>query len=173
MAANTNSPATEDQFRLTRVIDAPRGAVWQAWTDPEQLKHWWGPKGFRWVRSTLDLRPGGIFHYYLRSPDGREMWGKFRYHEIVAPERLVFIVSFSDEQGGTTRHPLSATWPLEVMNTLTLSELRGRTTLTLTGLPHNASEEERHTFRKGHTGMQQGFKGTLDQLENYLARAAR
>jgi hypothetical protein len=68
---------------------------------------------------------------------------------------------------------MSATWPLEVMNTLTLSELRGRTTLTLMGLPHNASEEERHTFRKGHTGMQQGLKGTLDQLENYLARAGR
>jgi uncharacterized protein YndB with AHSA1/START domain len=171
MAANTKSAANEDQFRLTRVFDAPRDAVWQAWTDPEQLKHWWGPKGFRWVRSALDLRPGGVFHYHLRSPDGREMWGKFRYHEIVAPERLVFIVSFSDAQGGTTRHPMSATWPLEVMNTLTLSELRGRTTLTLTGLPHNASEEERHTFRKGHVSMQQGFKGTLDQLENYLARA--
>jgi uncharacterized protein YndB with AHSA1/START domain len=171
MAASTNSPATEDAFTLTRVFHAPRDVVWQAWTDPERLKHWWGPKGFRWVQATLDLRPGGLFHYCLRSADGREMWGKFRYHEILAPERLVFVVSFSDEQGGTARHPLSATWPLEVMNTLTLSELRGRTTLTLMGIPHNASEEERHTFRKGHLSMQQGFKGTLDQLEEYLGRA--
>lgn len=170
MAANPGSATTEDEFHLTRVFAVPREVVWSAWTDPERLRHWWGPKGFTWVRSTLDLRRGGRLHYCLRSRDGRETWGKLLYHEIVAPERLVFIVSFSDEQGGTTRNPMSATWPLEVMNTMTLSEQKGRTTLTLTGLPHNASEVERHTFRKGHTSMRQGFKGTLDQLEEYLAR---
>ena len=171
MVAKPGSPTTEDAFTLTRVFTAPRDLVWEAWTDPERLRHWWGPKGFTWVRATLDLRPGGLFHYCLRSPDGLEMWGKFRFHQIEAPERLVFIVSFSDEKMGTTRHPLSATWPLEVMHTLTLSEQRGRTTLSLTGLPHNASEVERNTFRKGHLSMQQGFKGTFDQLEEYLAKS--
>jgi uncharacterized protein YndB with AHSA1/START domain len=173
MAASTSSHAGETDFTLSRVFNAPRELVWKAWTDPERLKHWWGPKGFTWVSGTLDLRPGGLFHYCMRSPDGSEMWGKFRYHEIAAPERLVFIVSFSDAEGGTIRHPMSPTWPLEVQNTMTLSEQRGRTTLTLTGLPHNASEAERHTFRKGHAGMQQGFKGTLDRLEAYLAEARR
>lgn len=171
MATSTNSPTTEGAFTLTRLFSAPRDVVWKAWTDLEQLKHWWGPKGFRWVRFTLDLRPGGLFHYCMRSPNGEEMWGKFRYHEVAPPERLVFTVSFSNAQGGTTRHPMSATWPLEVQNTVTLSEQKGRTTLTLMGVPHNASEEERQTFRKGHLSMQQGFKGTLDQLEEYLGRA--
>ena len=171
MAASASSSGSEDAFALTRVFNAPRDLVWKAWTDPERLRHWWGPKGFLWASATLELRPGGLFHYCMRSPDGRDMWGKFRFHEIEAPERLVFIVSFSDEKMGTTRHPSSATWPLEVMNTMTLSEQRGRTTLTLTALPHNASEVERHTFRKGHLSLQQGFKGTFDQLEEYLAQA--
>jgi uncharacterized protein YndB with AHSA1/START domain len=166
-----SSPAAEDAFTLTRIFNAPRDLVWKAWTDLEDLRHWWGPRGYTWVRATLDLRRGGLFHYCLRAPNGPEMWGKFRFHEITPPERLVFIASFSDEKMGTTRHPFSATWPLEVMNTLTLSEQRGRTTLSLTGLPHNASEVERHTFRKGHVSMQQAFKGTFDQLEECLARA--
>lgn len=158
-------------FTLTRLFNAPREAVWKAWTDPDRLRQWWGPKGFRWVKADLDFRPGGIFHYCLRSPSGGEMWGKFRYHEITPPERMVFIVTFSNPEGGTTRHPINATWPLEVMHTLILAEQKGRTTLTLTGLPHNANEEERHTFQKGHLSMQQGFRGTLDQLEAYLAGA--
>jgi uncharacterized protein YndB with AHSA1/START domain len=169
--ATRNDPATRPEFVITRVFDAPRQLVWKAWTDAEQLKHWWGPKGFKWLRATLDLRPGGLFHYCMRSPDGLEMWGKFRYHEVAAPERLTYIVSFSDAEGGITRNPMSATWPLEVLNTMTLSEQKGRTTLTLTGIPHNASEEERHTFRKGHLSMQQGFKGTLNQLAAYLSQA--
>ena len=62
----------------------------------------------------LDFRPGGIFHYGMRSPDGRDMWGKFVYREIVAPERIVFVNSFSDESGATVRAPFAADWPLGV-----------------------------------------------------------
>lgn len=97
------------------------------------------------------------------------MWGKFVYREIVAPEKLIFINSFSNEKGNLTRHPMSATWPLEVLNTLTLSEHEGKTTVTLRGGPLNATELERKTFKDGHKSMQQGFKGTLDQLAAYLA----
>lgn len=107
----------------------------------------------------------------MRSPDGRAMWGKFVYREIAAPERLVFIVSFSDERAGVTRHPMSQTWPLEVLTTVTFAEDRGKTTLTLQGGPINATEAERKTFAAGHASMQQGFAGTLDQLADYLAKA--
>jgi uncharacterized protein YndB with AHSA1/START domain len=134
------------------------------------MTQWWGPKGFKMRVAKLDFRPGGVFHYGMQSPDGHEMWGKLVYREIVAPERLVFIVSFSDDKGGVTRHPMGPTWPLEVLNTLTLTEQDGKTTLTLRGSPVNATEEERKTFEAGFESMQQGFKGTLDQLENYLAR---
>jgi uncharacterized protein YndB with AHSA1/START domain len=69
-----------------------------------------------------------------------------------------------------TRQPMHATWPLEVLNTLTLSEQDGKTTLTLHGGPINATEEERKTFESGREGMRQGFTGTFDQLDAYLAK---
>jgi uncharacterized protein YndB with AHSA1/START domain len=65
----------------------------------------------------------------------------------------------------------SQTWPLEVFNTLTLTEKEGQTTLTLQSFPHQATEEERQTFSGMHSALQQGFNGTLDQLANYLAKA--
>jgi uncharacterized protein YndB with AHSA1/START domain len=165
------NPSKDETFTITRVYDAPRELVWQVWTDPKHLTQWWGPKGLTMTSCKVDLKPGGKFHYGIRTPDGPEMWGKFVYREIVPPERLVLVVSFSDAEGGITRHPMSATWPLEVLNTMTLSENNGKTTMKLEGVPINATEEERKTFKEGFSSMQQGFKGTLDQLEEYLAKA--
>ena len=165
--------ARDIAFVIERVFDAPCDLVWKVYTDPEHLKHWWGPKGLTMVSCTVDLRPGGMFHYGMRTPDGHEMWGKFVYRQIDPPKKLVFVVSFSDAQGGTTRHPMSATWPLEVLNTTTLAEENGKTTMTMHGIPINATEEERRTFKEGHGSMQQGFKGTLDQLDAYLASARK
>jgi uncharacterized protein YndB with AHSA1/START domain len=162
--------APDEQFVVTRVFDAPRDLVWKVWTDPQHLMHWWGPKGLTMVSCKVDLRPGGLFHYGMRTPDGVEMWGKFVYREIAPPERLVLVVSFSDAEGGTTRHPMSANWPLEVLNTMTLTEQDGKTKVTLEGIPINATAEERKTFKDGHKSMEQGFKGTLDQLADYLAK---
>ena len=98
------------------------------------------------------------------------MWGNFVYREIVAPGRVVFVNSFADEAGHPIRHPMSPTWPLEVLSTLTLSEQDGRTTLTLTGSPIHATEAERKTFEDGRGSLQQGFSGTWDQLAAYLAK---
>jgi uncharacterized protein YndB with AHSA1/START domain len=164
---------SDEPFVITRVFDAPRELVWKAWTNPEHLKNWWGPKGLTMLSCKMDLRPGGMFHYGMRTPEGHEMWGKFVYREIVPPERLVHVVSFSDPQGGVTRHPMSATWPLEVLNTMTLKEENGKTTMTLNGVAINATEEERRTFQEGRGSMQQGFKGTLDQLDAYLGSAQK
>ena len=112
-----------------------------------------------------------MFHYGMAGPDGSEMWGKFIYREIVPPERMVFIVSFSDESGGTTRHPMAPTWPREMLNTVTLTEHGDKTTLTLRSNAYAATEEERATFKAGHSSMQGGFTGTFDQLAAYLAKA--
>jgi uncharacterized protein YndB with AHSA1/START domain len=119
----------------------------------------------------FDLRPSGVFHYSMRTPNGSDWWGKFVYREIMAPERIVFISSFSDEKENITRHPLWPTWPLEVFNTLTFTEKSGKTTLTLRGAPINATEEEHKTFEANTTNVQQGFKGTFDQLDEYLANS--
>src|ERR1700680_3409510 len=109
--AGSISTNASQEFVITRIFDAPRDLVWKAHTQCRHLMQWWGPKGFRMNVRNLDLGPGGVFHYCLRSPDGQDMWGKFIYREVVASERLVHIVSFSDEKTGVSRHPLRPTWP--------------------------------------------------------------
>ena len=134
------------------------------------MAQWWGPKGCAIAVSKLELRPGGTFLYNMKMPNGTAMWGKFVYREIVAPERLVFVNSFTDDTGKIIRSPFSATWPLEILNTLTLVEGGGKTTLDLRGGPINATEEERKTFEEFFGSMEQGFGGTFDQLASYLAK---
>jgi uncharacterized protein YndB with AHSA1/START domain len=161
-------PQMED-FVITRVFDAPRELVWQAWTDPKHMS-WWGPKGVTITIRKLEFRPGGLFHYCMHTPDGHDMWGKWVIREIVPPERLVFINSFSDEAGNFTHHPMSPTWPLQVLSILTLAEQGGKTLLTIRWRPEAATAEERKTFAAGHVSMQQGWSGTLDKLSEYLTK---
>jgi uncharacterized protein YndB with AHSA1/START domain len=144
--------------------------VWEAWTERDRLLQWFGPKGFKMTTANLDLRPGGSFHYCLKAADGKEMWGKFVYREIKAPERIVLVNSFSDAKGGLTRHPLAPTWPLEMLSTTTLAEEGNKTKLTIEWFPVNPTDEERKTFDGAHEGMKQGWTGTADQLAEYLAK---
>jgi len=158
-------------FVVSRTFDAPRDRVWKAWTDREQLLQWFGPKGFTMTTAKLEFRPGGSFHYCLCSPDGKEMWGKFVYRVIEAPGRIVLINSFSDAQGGITRHPFSATWPLEMLSTTTLSDEGGKTKVTLEWSPLNPTDVERKAFEGAHESMKQGWAGTFDQLAEFLKKA--
>jgi uncharacterized protein YndB with AHSA1/START domain len=164
---NENKPAT-NEFTISRVFDAPRSLVFKAQTEAQHLAKWWGPKGYEMLVAKLDLRPGGLFHYRMRSPEGHEMWGRFVYREIVPPERIVFVNSFSDEKAGIIRAPFAPDWPLEVLNVMTLTEDGGKTTLTLRGGPINANAAEIRRFNSFHDSMTQGFGGTLDQLGAYL-----
>lgn len=170
-----NTPSALDSiskpFVISRTFDAPRELVWQAWTDVESLKQWMTPKGFSVSACKLDLRPGGFLHYGMSSPEGHEMWGMSVYREIIPEEKLVYINSFSDKEAGLTRHPLSATWPLEMHTTVTFEEHAGKTVLTIQWLPVAPTDEERLTFDSAHDGMRQGWKGSLDGLEDYLVTA--
>ena len=158
------------EFTLSRTFDAPRDKVWKAYSDLNALSKWWGPAGFKWIDGKLDFKPGGIFHYGMRAPTGAEMWGKFVYREIVKPERLAFLTSFSDRAGNTVRAPFAEDWPLEVLNVLSFTELHGLTTVAMRGTPHNTTEAEKKRFEAMKPSMNVGFKGTLDQLEQYLAQ---
>ncbi len=160
---------TQQDFVVSRVLAAPRELVWKAWAEPKCLAEWWGPKGCTLRVIKVDLRPGGVFHYAMAYKPGHEMWGRFVYRDVAAPERLVYVSSFSDEGAGLTRAPFKDTFPLEILNTLTLSEQGAKTVLTLRGHPLNATDEERATFIDMFPSMQQGFGGTFDQLEAYLA----
>lgn len=101
------------------------------------------------------------------------MWGKFVYRQIDPPKKLVFVVSFSGAQGGITRHPMSSTWPLEMLNITTPVEENGKTRMTMHGIPINATAEERKTFKDGHGSMQQGFKGRLTNSMHTLQACGR
>ncbi|HTN76658.1 MAG TPA: SRPBCC domain-containing protein [Pirellulaceae bacterium] len=119
---------------ITRLFNAPRELVFQAWTDPEQLLRWYAPPGCTIRFRTLDVRPGGAYHSCIQTPDGHHCWCSGSYREIVAPERIVYSMAISDEHG----HLLTATeagmdpaWPRETMVTVTFADRGGRTELTL------------------------------------------
>jgi uncharacterized protein YndB with AHSA1/START domain len=155
-------------FTIERTFNAPRELVFKAMTEYDRLAKWWGPKGAVMTTGTQDLRPGGNLHYKLRGEDGSEMWGLMSYREIISPERLVFIVSFSDEQANIVHHPMAPTWPLEILNIMTFTEHDGKTTLTIAGGAVNATEEEHATYKAGQESMRTGFGGSFDKLDDYL-----
>ncbi len=163
------SKPADKPFIITRSFDAPRDLVFRVWTEEKHLLNWWGPKGFTVKQAKNDLRQGGVMHYCLLTPDAQEMWGKWVYREIVKPEKLVFIDCFSDAKGGVTRHPMSQNWPLEMLTMITFTERNGKTEITVQWEAYNASEAEREVFNSSHTSMKNGWGGTFDQLEAYLA----
>lgn len=168
MAASTE---TKPVFTITRTFDAPRELVWKAWSDAARLAQWWGPKGCTIQIKSLDFKPDGIFHYAMHWANGAPtMWGRFTYGAINAPEKLEFINSFSNEAGDIVRSPFSPTWPLQVMNVVTFTEQDGKTTLHLEGTPLTDHPDELMTFRMFFASMQQGFGGTFEQLDAYLAQ---
>ncbi len=171
MTAPNNPPAAQQPFVISRTFDAPRSLVFKVWTERDHLLKWFGPKGFTMVTAKLDFRPGGQFHYCLRSPDGKLLWGKWVFREIAPPERLVLISSFSDEQGGVATHPMNPNWPREMVSTSTFVEQNGKTILTLQWLPLNPTAIEHQTFEDGRKSMTMGWGGTFEQLEQYLAIA--
>jgi uncharacterized protein YndB with AHSA1/START domain len=140
----------------TRIFDAPREVVFQAWTDPKQLQRWWGPKGFTNPVCEVDARPGGAIRIHMRAPDGTvyPMTGVF--HEVVVPERLVFTSSALDANG----NPL-----FEVLNTVTFAEEGGKTKLTV----HASVSKVIGDAAPHLAGMEQGWSMTLDRLAEELA----
>lgn len=158
-------------LKLSRTFDAPRDLVFKACTEADRLAQWWGPKGSTVLSCTQDLREGGGFHYALKVSNLPDvLWGKFIYHEIAPPERLVFTNCFSDEQGGVTRNPWDELFPLEILYLQSFTENDGKTTIETTGIPYGATEAETENFAKWNASMTQGFAGTFDQLEAFLAK---
>lgn len=155
---------------ITHSFDAPRDLVYKAFTEYEWLQRWWGPIGFKFKKASIDLKPGGIFHYCMAAPNGQEMWGKWVIKEVNAPTKFSFVSSFSDENLATLRHPLAETWPLETLSTINLVEQGGKTMIALTAEAINANAEEQKTFKEGSASMEKALKASLDRLEEELAK---
>jgi len=111
MTAHKTNTA-DREIVTTRVLNAPRELVFKAWTDPDQLVQWWGPKGFTNTFHEFDLRPGGIWRFVMHGPDGVDYQNKSVFVEVVNPERIVFdhvsgprfqvVATFAEQAGKTT-----------------------------------------------------------------------
>ena len=145
---------SDREIVLTRVFDAPRHLVFDAFTKPELLQRWFGPRGWSLVVCEVDLRAGGGFRFVLRGPDGKEMGMRGVYREIVPPERSVHMESFDD-------------YPGESQVTAAFVEQGGRTTLTATVL--YPSQEVRDAVIR--SGMEHGAAECYDKLAELLASA--
>jgi len=149
------STPTEREIVMTRVFDAPRHLVFDAFSKPELLKRWFGPRGWSLVVCEVDFRVGGSWRFVLRGPDGAEMGMRGVYREIVPPERTVHSESYDD-------------YPGESIVTAVLVEERGKTTLTATVLYE--SREIRDAVIN--SGMEHGAAESYDKLAEMLESLA-
>lgn len=148
---------------ITRILDSPRELVWKAWTDPERMKSWWGPKIFTAPVCELDLRVGGKYLNCMRAPDGKDYWSTGVYREIAPLERIVCTDCFADEKGNVvpaTHYGMSPDFPLEMLVTVTFEQQGSKTRLTLrhNGIP--PGEDLRNA--------RQGWSESFDKLAKAL-----
>lgn len=157
------SNAAAREILIRRQLDAPRELVFQAWTQPERLMRWWAPAGCTTAACTVDLRPGGAFHYCMRTPDGLEIWGLGVYREIVAPERIVYTDTFADAEGHPvppSHYGMSASHPAETVVEVTFEERDGGTLVTLRhAIPATVAERD---------ATEHGWIEMLDRLAQEL-----
>jgi uncharacterized protein YndB with AHSA1/START domain len=170
VAQPANSAGEKNGFFLERLFNASREDVWNAFTQPEHLTHWWGPPGSSIEIARYELKAGGLFHYCMKLADNRLMWARFIFREIVEPERLAWLNGFSDKEGGLTRNPWVPGFPLETLNTVTFAARESKTLLTITVAPFNASDGETRIFEAGVNGMKVGFGSCFNKLADYLER---
>lgn len=151
--ARRDSP---NEIRVTRVYDAPVRAVWDAWTIPEQVEKWWGPRGFTLTTHSKDLRAGGTWRYTMHGPDGTDYPNVATYHVVEPYQKLVY------DHGATDDRP-----PLFRV-TVTFSEHDGKTTMDMIStLPtaEAAVEIAKHIKKAG------GY-ATWDRLAEHLEARA-
>jgi uncharacterized protein YndB with AHSA1/START domain len=146
---------TAQEITITRVFDAPRELVWRAWTEPDQLAQWWGPRGSRapLEQITMDVRPGGTLRVTSVSAEGQEMTVHGVYREVVEPERLVF------------EEPAEGSWHEGAVSVATFSDLGdGRTEMVVQTTIHTTDEMR--------VQAQAGMESTFDRLGEHLAGRA-
>ena len=145
----------ERELVVTRVIDAPRRLVFEAWTDAEQVARWWGPQGFVTTHCDMDIRVGGAYRFCMRSPAGTDHWKRGVYREIVEPERIVFTFAWEDASGNPGH---------ELLTTVTFDDVGGKTRLTLRQAAFETVER-----RDDHGG---GWTSCLERFAEYMQQRA-
>ena len=154
MAANDNA---EREVVITRIYDAPRDLVWQAWTDVKHMARWWGPKGFTNPVCEMDVRIGGAWHIVMRAPDVTDYPCGGVYREIVERERLIFTNIATDKAG----KPI-----LDGLTTVTFADDGGKTKLVL----HTRATALVDYAAAYLEGMEAGWSQSLDRLADLVAK---
>ena len=144
---------TDEQILITREFDAPKHLVYKAWTTPELVKRWWSANRGEMTVAEIDLRVGGTWRYVMVADGGFEVGFHGKYREIVPNERLVSTEVYEGMPEG------------EAVDTLTLTEVDGRTTLT--SLVQHTSKEHRDAHIN--SGMEDGMQDAMDLLEQVAA----
>lgn len=145
---------------VDRTFDAPRDLVWAAFTEPERMAKWWGPRGWDTTNKTMDVRPGGIWHYCMAGPDGMESWGKAEYKEITPKDRIVYVDWFSDADGNANEQMPS------VLTTFEFQEVELKKTRVYATAEYATVEALEQVTAMG---MVQGLSESLDKLAEHLA----
>jgi len=154
-------------YVLERDFDAPRALVWKTWTDPELLARWYGPN-VETIIHRLDVRPGGLWLNEMKWGD-KSNYQRAEYTEIVAPERLVCLMSSTDADWNVIPSPMMADWPRVLLTTVTFEDAGGRTRMRLTWEPHEASEAEIICFAAAIESLGKGWSAGMKILEQLLA----
>ncbi len=151
-----NASSTADrEIIVTRVFDAPRELVWEAWTDPRHVVHWWGPNGFTTTIEKMEVKPGGVWKLTMHGPDGTDYPNRSVFTEVVKPERICF--SHGGGRKGDPAAQFEATWTFE--------SLGDQTRLTIHMLfPSAVKRDEVIKFY----GALEGAHQTLARLAGYL-----
>ncbi|RYD94721.1 MAG: SRPBCC domain-containing protein [Sphingobacteriales bacterium] len=151
------------ELLITHLFDAPRELVFEAWTDPEQLKHWYAPDGCTIEFKAIEVKTGGEFHSCIHDPVHGECWIKGVYHEVVFPEKLVLSMVLSNEQGDDVNANDAGKpedWPQAIITTVTFASFGKQTKVTL---HQTVAEEEAKK-----TGAYQSWFSMFDRLNALL-----
>jgi uncharacterized protein YndB with AHSA1/START domain len=149
------SATSEREIVTTRVFDAPPELVWKAWTDPQHVAQWWGPRGFTNTIQEMDVRPGGVWRLVMHGPDGTDYPNKIVYIEVVEPERLVYDHG-DDQDNGLLFHV-----------TVSFVAQGGKTQVTMRALFDSVAQRDQVVEE---FGAIEGANQTLDRLGEYLAK---
>ena len=152
--ATSDASTADREIVIERTVNAPRELVWQAWTEADQIRQWWGPNGFTTTIHAMDVRVGGVWRFIMHGPDGTDYPNKVVYREIVKPERLVY--DHTDD-----RDPPSH----QFQTTVTFAAQGRKTMVTLRALFANA--EARAASVK--FGAIEGGAQTLARLDQHVA----
>ncbi len=156
MAARNSTDFDRDPRMIiaTRVFDAPRSLVFEAWTDQKHLAQWWGPDGFSTTTRSIDIRSGGVWRFVMHGPDGRDCENRITYVEVVKPKRLVYRHGGGDDVE-----------PVEFEVEVTFEEIGKQTQLTMRMVFPSAQERARVIKEYG---ADKGLVQTLARLSEYV-----